>query len=63
MSTRTDTIVTAVKLADRISGYYLDSEILRLISVYEQDMARAGVPDTVIADTPNKMVENALSMG
>lgn len=60
---RNDTIVTAVKLADRISGYYLDNEILRLISVYEQDMARAGVPATVIADAENKMVENAIIMG
>ena len=63
MSTRNDNILDAVKLADRIRGDHLNNDIYRLISVYEEDLTRAGVPETVVADSTNKLVEDALIMG
>lgn len=56
-------IIDTVKLAARIKGNTLDSEITRLISWARAEMVRAGVPGTVASSETNELVTECAIQG
>ncbi len=58
----TQTMMAAIKTADRIKGTHLDSEITRLIGWAQSELERLGIPhDTAIGT--NGLIEGAVIQG
>ena len=58
----TSTMTAAVKVADRIVGTQLDTEIARLISWAQAELVRLGIPQAIATGT-DALIEGAVING
>lgn len=56
-------VTTAVKIADRISGTYLDTEITRLENWARAEIERAGVPHENAISTTDYLIVDCVIQG